>query len=117
MLADAATFHIDDTTSRQLLGHDALMYNYWMPPAKSKDRDLLVISEKTSNLKPGSFAENDPRLGEIHSFVAMKHGKTVGTFYYRLISHHIQTGYESDAVTNVQQDSRDTSNRASSSLL
>lgn len=117
MLIDAVPSHIDDTTSRQLLGHDALMYNYWMPPAKSEDRDLLVISEKTSNLKPGSFAENDPRLGEIHSFTAMKHGKTAGTFYYRLISHHIQTGYESDTVSNVQQDSRDTSNRTASSLL
>ena len=79
---------VQETTGRQIFGMDALMYNYWLTPAEATGRDLLVISERKEYLADHLLAGSGQHLGKIKSYFTKKHGKEVGSYYYRLITRH-----------------------------
>jgi dolichol-phosphate mannosyltransferase len=79
---------VQETTGRQIFGMDALMYNYWLTPADAIGRDLLVISERKEYLADHLLAESGQHLANIKSYSIKKHGKEVGSYYYRLVTRH-----------------------------
>ncbi len=83
---------VQETTGRQLFGMNALMYNFWLPPAEVTARDILVISERKEYLADNLFAGTSQQLGEIHNYFTTKHGKKVGSYYYRLLTQYTPAG-------------------------
>jgi len=79
---------VQETTGRQIFGMDALMYNYWLTPADAIGRDILAISERKEYLADHLFSGSVQHLGKIKSYSVKKHGKEVGSYYYRLITRH-----------------------------
>ena len=83
---------VQETTGRQIFGMDALMYNFWLSPADAAARDILVISERKEYLADNLFKGRGQHLGKIHSYSTKKHGKEVGSYYYRLITRYSPAG-------------------------
>lgn len=79
---------VQETTGRNLFGKDALMYNFWLSPADAATRDVLVVSEHKEYIADSLFADKTQQLGAIHSYSTKKHGKEVGSYYYRLITEY-----------------------------
>lgn len=77
---------IYEATGRQVLGANALMYNYWLPAERATGRDLLLVSQYKSDIEnqqaPLQYEKN-PKIGE---YIVTKHGKNVGSYYYTLLT-------------------------------
>lgn len=85
--ANASPSHpvVEDTTGRQLFGIDALMYNYWLHPEQAVDRDILAIGENREDIANHFFLGWSTHLGKIGRYSIKKHGKEVGSYYFRLV--------------------------------
>lgn len=77
---------VDETTGSNLFDRNALMYNYWYPPALASDRNVLIISRKKEQLDPGNFSNHYQHLGKIGEITITKQGKKAGSYYYRLLT-------------------------------
>lgn len=76
---------VAETTSRQLFGFNALMYNFWHPPSVAEGRDILVISSKKEWLNAPFYSQRYQDLGVIREFTVYKNGMEAGRYYYRLL--------------------------------
>ncbi len=77
---------VRETTGRQLFDLDALMYNYWLPAKEAMAHNVLAISERKEYLADHLFVGTARRLGKIRRYSIKKHGKEVGSYYYRLMT-------------------------------
>jgi len=75
-----------DTASRHLFyDEDALMYEFWFPPASFAGRDLVLVSRSRDDVEDPRIAARATRLGPVLALEPRKHGAPSGRYYARVV--------------------------------
>ena len=75
-----------DTASRHLFyDEDALMYEFWFPPAAFAGRDLVLVSRSRDDVEDPRIAARATRLGPVRTLEPVKHGAPSGRYYARVV--------------------------------
>ena len=75
-----------DTASRHLFyDEDALMYEFWFPPASVAGRDLVLVSRSRDDVEDPRIAARATRLGPVLALEPRKHGAPSGRYYARVV--------------------------------
>jgi dolichol-phosphate mannosyltransferase len=77
-----------ETSSRHLVGGDALMYEHWFPSENYAGRSLLLISLHRAQLEGVDAAKWFKTVGPILFQDVFKEGKLIGRYFYRLCQNY-----------------------------
>jgi dolichol-phosphate mannosyltransferase len=75
---------VEHTTSRNLLGKDALMYDYWHFSELQIGRTAIMVSFRPKDLSEDKIAPYFQYLDPLREVALLKHGVEAGRFYYRI---------------------------------
>jgi dolichol-phosphate mannosyltransferase len=74
---------VRDTTGGHLFGKNSMMYRYWHPLEKLRNRPILLISGDPEDLQNARVNMVTESKGDIQKIVVEKSGKVLGTYFYR----------------------------------
>jgi dolichol-phosphate mannosyltransferase len=75
-----------DTASRHLFfDENALMYEWWFPPAAYAGRDLVVVARNRADVEDERVAARSTRLGPVEALTVRKGGVSLDTYYARVV--------------------------------
>ncbi len=79
---------IPETSGRQLVGLDSLMWEQWAPAPAARGRDVLLVSFSVNSLQEPAVASQFSRLGPVQRREVFRHEHLAAVFYYRVGYQH-----------------------------
>lgn len=82
------------TAGRHFFGRKSLMYDYWYPADKYENTDMILVSDKISDLVDPHVLSHFRNTGKIKEIVVGKNGLHVSRYYYRFVEDYSCAGGE-----------------------
>jgi dolichol-phosphate mannosyltransferase len=89
---------VRSTAGNHLFGGKGLMYSYWFPAGKVRERVMILVSPKRKLLENPAIGRRVREAGEIREMTALKNGKPAARYYYSIVK-----GYRADESRQAQR--------------
>jgi dolichol-phosphate mannosyltransferase len=76
---------VRSTAGNHLFGGKGLMYRYWYPARKAKEKMMILVSPKRRFLENPAIQQRVQEAGEIQEMTAHKNGKPAARYYYSIV--------------------------------